>query len=61
MNFLKDLPPEELVLLSSTIAITLSKGLTKGETLVLSSFVSSVAKDINLIAFQKIEKKLDKK
>ncbi|MCL2354600.1 MAG: hypothetical protein FWC68_01695 [Oscillospiraceae bacterium] len=61
MDFLKELSPEELVLLSSTIAITLSKGLTKGETVVLASFVNSVGKDIGLIAFQKIEKAIEKK
>jgi len=59
MNFLKDIPPEELVLLSSTIAIGLTKGLSKKETFVLSQFFNSVSKDIALIAFQKID--LDKK
>ena len=55
MDCLGELSPEELVLLSATVAIMLSKGLTKGETLVLSSFVNSVSKDIALIAFRKIE------
>ena len=65
MDFLKDLSPEELVFLSSTIAVTLAKGLTKRETLVLYQFFNAVAKDIHLIAFQKIdpecENKLNKK
>ena len=60
MKFLKELSPEELVLLSSTIAISLSKGLTKGETLVLSSFLNSVSKDIGLIAFQRIDEAFEK-
>ena len=60
MDFLKDLSPEELVLLSSTVAITLSRGLTKGETLVLSQFFNTISKDISLIAFQKIDQKIEK-
>jgi hypothetical protein len=61
MDFLKDLPPEELVLLSSTISITLAKGLSKGETLLLASFVNSIGKDIGLMAFQKFDKALEEK
>ena len=60
MKFLKELSPEELVLLSSTVAITLSSGLSKGDTLLLSSFFNSVSKDIGLIAFQKIDRDIDK-
>ncbi|MCL2382851.1 MAG: hypothetical protein FWC79_01445 [Oscillospiraceae bacterium] len=60
MDFLKDLSPEELVVLSSTIAITLTRGLTKGETLVLSQFFNTISKDISLIAFQKIDRKIEK-
>jgi len=61
MDFLKDFSPEELVVLSSTIAIALAKGLTKGETLVLSHFLNTVAKDVGLIAFQRIDKAIEKK
>ena len=61
MDFLKDFSPEELVALSSIIAITLAKGLTKGETLVLSHFLNAVAKDVGLIAFQRIDIDIEKK
>lgn len=53
MNALDSLSPDELSLLASIIAISLSKGRTSDELNVLGNFVSALGSLISTIAAQK--------
>jgi hypothetical protein len=49
------LPGEELVLLASAIAISISKDLSKSEIALLASLLSTIAGDLFLIAAKRAE------
>lgn len=55
MDFLDSLSGCELVLLSSTIAISLSQGLTPDEMNTLGNFLSAIGSDLSTIASAEAE------